>query len=75
MKPLIQFHYEDFREILDQLGRCPLPPYITHQLQDEKPLQTVYAKYDGSKLQLKTAGFISHRNCSEVRDMGVEIAK
>ena len=33
---LIKFHYEGiFEEVLDQLGEMPLPPYITHQLQDQ----------------------------------------
>ena len=42
---LIQFHYEGiFEEILDQLGEMPLPPYITHKLQDKNRYQTVYAK-------------------------------
>lgn len=46
---LIQFQYEGiFEEILDQLGQMPLPPYITHQLQDKNRYQTVYAKYEGS---------------------------
>ena len=46
---LIQFTYDGiFEEILDQLGQMPLPPYITHQLQDKNRYQTVYAKYDGS---------------------------
>ena len=46
---LIQFHYDGiFEEILDQLGEMPLPPYITHKLQDKNRYQTVYAKYDGS---------------------------
>ena len=46
---LIQFHYDGiFEEILDQLGQMPLPPYITHKLQDKNRYQTVYAKYDGS---------------------------
>ena len=46
---LIQFEYEGiFEEILDQLGQMPLPPYITHKLEDKNRYQTVYAKYDGS---------------------------
>lgn len=46
---LIQFSYEGiFEEILDQLGQMPLPPYITHKLQDKNRYQTIYAKYDGS---------------------------
>jgi len=45
----IRFLYEGiFEEILDQLGQMPLPPYITHQLQDKNRYQTVYAKHDGS---------------------------
>lgn len=46
---LIQFHYDGiFEEILDELGQMPLPPYITHKLQDKNRYQTVYAKYEGS---------------------------
>ncbi|MCR4897515.1 MAG: tRNA preQ1(34) S-adenosylmethionine ribosyltransferase-isomerase QueA [Lachnospiraceae bacterium] len=45
----IAFHYEGiFEEVLDALGEMPLPPYITHKLQDKQRYQTVYAKYDGS---------------------------
>ena len=41
---LIHFEYEGiFEEILDQLGQMPLPPYITHQLQDKDRYNTVYA--------------------------------
>lgn len=46
---LIQFEYEGiFEEVLDRLGEMPLPPYITHKLQDKNRYQTVYAKYEGS---------------------------
>ncbi len=46
---LIQFQYEGiFEEVLDQLGEMPLPPYITHKLEDKNRYQTVYAKYEGS---------------------------
>ena len=46
---LIHFEYEGiFEEILDQLGQMPLPPYITHQLEDKNRYQTVYAKHSGS---------------------------
>lgn len=46
---LIRFSYEGiFEEILDELGQMPLPPYITHKLEDKNRYQTVYAKYDGS---------------------------
>lgn len=46
---LIQFSYDGiFEEILDELGQMPLPPYITHKLEDKNRYQTVYAKHEGS---------------------------
>ena len=46
---LVHFEYEGiFEEVLDRLGQMPLPPYITHKLQDKNRYQTVYAKYQGS---------------------------
>ena len=46
---LIRFEYDGiFEEILDQLGEMPLPPYITHKLEDKNRYQTVYAKNNGS---------------------------
>ena len=46
---LVQFHYEGlFLEILAQLGKMPLPPYIKEELQDQKRYQTVYSKVNGS---------------------------
>ena len=46
---LIQFTYDGiFEEILDELGQMPLPPYITHKLEDKNRYQTVYAKHEGS---------------------------
>lgn len=45
---LIQFSYDGiFEEILDELGQMPLPPYITHKLEDKNRYQTVYAKARG----------------------------
>ena len=59
---LIQFHYDGiFEEILDQLGEMPLPPYITHKLQDKNRYQTVYAKHEGSAAA-PTAG-LHFTNC------------
>ncbi len=46
---LVKFYYDGiWEEVLDQLGEMPLPPYITHKLQDKNRYQTVYAKYEGS---------------------------
>ena len=45
---LIQFQYEGiFEEILDQLGQMPLPPYITHQLQDKNRYPQIIPRTDG----------------------------
>lgn len=46
---LIRFFYEGiFLEVLDQLGKMPLPPYIKTELQDRERYQTVYARVNGS---------------------------
>lgn len=73
---LIQFHYEGiFEEILDQLGQMPLPPYITHQLEDKNRYQTVYAKYDGSAAAPTAGLHFTPELLHKVRDMGVTIAE
>ena len=46
---LIRFHYEGiFLEVLERLGKMPLPPYIKEELQDPERYQTVYSKINGS---------------------------
>lgn len=73
---LIQFHYEGiFEEILDRLGQMPLPPYITHQLEDKNRYQTVYAKYDGSAAAPTAGLHFTPELLEQVRQMGVEIAE
>lgn len=48
-KRIIRFEYQGiFEEVLDRLGEMPLPPYITHKLEDKERYQTVYSKHDGS---------------------------
>lgn len=54
---LFKFSYQGiFLEVLDQLGKMPLPPYIHAQLGDNSRYQTVYAKIEGSAAA-PTAGF------------------
>ena len=73
---LIQFSYEGiFEEILDKLGQMPLPPYITHQLQDKNRYQTVYAKHDGSAAAPTAGLHFTPELLQKVRDKGVEIAE
>jgi S-adenosylmethionine:tRNA ribosyltransferase-isomerase len=46
---LVRFSYQGiFLEVLDRLGRMPLPPYIKAELQDRERYQTVYARVSGS---------------------------
>ena len=75
-KRLIKFEYEGiFEEILDQLGQMPLPPYITHRLEDKNRYQTVYAKHNGSAAA-PTAGLHFTPELLEViKAKGVKVAE
>ena len=54
---LVKFYYKGiFLEVLDSLGKMPLPPYIKEQLCTNDRYQTVYAKFEGSAAA-PTAGF------------------
>ncbi len=73
---LIEFSYEGiFEEILDKLGEMPLPPYITHRLEDRDRYQTVYAKYDGSAAAPTAGLHFTPELLSEIKDMGVKVAE
>ena len=72
---LIHFEYEGiFEEILDQLGQMPLPPYITHQLQDKDRYNTVYAAHSGSAAAPTAGLHFTPELLEEIRAKGVEIA-
>ncbi len=72
---LIRFTYEGiFEEILDQLGQMPLPPYITHQLEDKNRYQTVYAKHDGSAAAPTAGLHFTPELLEEIERKGVSIA-
>lgn len=72
---LIQFSYEGiFEEILDKLGEMPLPPYITHKLEDKNRYQTVYAKNEGSAAAPTAGLHFTEELLEEIRGMGVSIA-
>lgn len=72
---LVKFYYDGiFEEILDQLGQMPLPPYITHQLQDKNRYQTVYAKYEGSAAAPTAGLHFTKELLKEIEDSGVKIA-
>lgn len=62
-----------FMEILDELGKMPLPPYIKQQVKNNDDYQTVYAKYEGSAAA-PTAGFhFTEELFDKLRAKGVEI--
>jgi len=72
---LIRFEYEGiFEEILDRLGQMPLPPYITHQLQDKNRYQTVYAVHDGSAAAPTAGLHFTPELLEKIEAMGVKLA-
>lgn len=73
---LIQFHYEGiFEEVLDRLGQMPLPPYITHQLEDKNRYQTVYAKHTGSAAAPTAGLHFTEELLEEIAKKNVKIAR
>ncbi len=72
---LVRFTYDGiFEEVLDKLGEMPLPPYITHKLQDKNRYQTVYAKYEGSAAAPTAGLHFTEELLREIAKKGVEIA-
>ena len=72
---LIRFMYQGiFEEILDELGQMPLPPYITHTLQDKNRYQTVYAKYEGSAAAPTAGLHFTEKLFERLTKKGIEVA-
>ena len=72
---LVRFFYDGiFEEILDELGQMPLPPYITHKLQDKNRYQTVYARYDGSAAAPTAGLHFTEGMFGELEEKGVIVA-
>lgn len=73
---LIQFTYEGiFEEILDRLGQMPLPPYITHHLEDKNRYQTVYAEHTGSAAAPTAGLHFTPELLEKIEKKGVDIAR
>ncbi len=73
---LIRFEYEGiFEEVLDQLGEMPLPPYITHKLQDKNRYQTVYAKHEGSAAAPTAGLHFTQELLEKIQAKGIRIAR
>ena len=71
---LIRFDYEGiFLEILERLGKMPLPPYIKEELQDAERYQTVYSREVGSAAAPTAGLHFTKELLAEIEAMGVRV--
>lgn len=71
---IVQFHYEGiFLEILERLGKMPLPPYIKEELQDAERYQTVYSRELGSAAAPTAGLHFTPELLDQIRAMGVKV--
>lgn len=71
----VRFEFDGiWEEVLDSLGEMPLPPYITHKLEDKNRYQTVYAKFDGSAAAPTAGLHFTNELLKAIEDKGVNIA-
>ena len=72
---IVEFHYEGiFLEVLERLGKMPLPPYIKEELHDQERYQTVYSKEVGSAAAPTAGLHFTNELLEKVRDKGVKTA-
>jgi S-adenosylmethionine:tRNA ribosyltransferase-isomerase len=73
---LLRFEYQGvFEEVLDQLGKMPLPPYITAQLEDQERYQTVYAKERGSAAAPTAGLHFTAQLLAGLKAKGIEVVE
>lgn len=73
-KRLVRFQYEGiFLEILEQLGKMPLPPYIKEELQDQERYQTVYSKVNGSAAAPTAGLHFTPELMQKIEEKGVKL--
>ncbi|MBQ8801270.1 MAG: tRNA preQ1(34) S-adenosylmethionine ribosyltransferase-isomerase QueA [Clostridium sp.] len=73
-KRLVKFHYQGiFLEILEELGKMPLPPYIKAELQDNERYQTVYSKVVGSAAAPTAGLHFTPELMKQIEEMGVKL--
>ena len=71
---LVRFDYEGiFLEVLERLGKMPLPPYIKEELQDRERYQTVYSKVVGSAAAPTAGLHFTPELLEKIRAKGVGI--
>ena len=72
---IVEFHYEGiFLEVLERLGKMPLPPYIKAELQDQERYQTVYSREVGSAAAPTAGLHFTKELLEKVREKGVKTA-
>ena len=72
---IVEFHYEGiFLEVLEQLGKMPLPPYIKEELQDSERYQTVYSREIGSAAAPTAGLHFTNDLLDKIRQKGVNTA-
>lgn len=72
---VIKFHYEGiFLEVLERLGKMPLPPYIKAELQDQERYQTVYSREVGSAAAPTAGLHFTEELLEKIRDKGIRTA-
>ncbi len=72
---VVEFHYEGiFLEVLERLGKMPLPPYIKAELQDQERYQTVYSREVGSAAAPTAGLHFTKELLEKIRQMGVKTA-
>ena len=72
---VVEFKYEGiFLEVLERLGKMPLPPYIKEELQDQERYQTVYSKEVGSAAAPTAGLHFTKELLGEIREKGVNEA-
>lgn len=72
---VVEFHYEGiFLEVLERLGKMPLPPYIKAELQDQERYQTVYSREVGSAAAPTAGLHFTNELLDKIRGKGVKTA-
>ncbi|MBR4109826.1 MAG: tRNA preQ1(34) S-adenosylmethionine ribosyltransferase-isomerase QueA [Oscillospiraceae bacterium] len=72
---IVTFHYEGiFLEVLERLGKMPLPPYIKEELQDQERYQTVYSKEVGSAAAPTAGLHFTNDLLEKIRSKGIDTA-
>ena len=72
---VVEFRYEGiFLEVLERLGKMPLPPYIKAELADQERYQTVYSKETGSAAAPTAGLHFTNELLEKIRGKGVRTA-